>query len=124
MDAARKELGPEVLVIDSDASDAAAQKQVAEAVHQAFGGLDVLLVKVGIVDMRPMEQFDVDAFDRSFNINLKGPYFFIQALLPMFAIGVDVSMARSTSTLACPTQLFMRPRRLLCCPSSAPFQES
>ena len=85
LEAARKELGPEVLVIDSDASDAAAQKQVAEAVHQAFGGLDVLFVNAGIVDMRPLEQFDVDAFDRSFNINLKGPYFLIQALLPTFA---------------------------------------
>ncbi len=85
LDAARKELGPEVLVIDSDASDAAAQKQVAQAVHLAFGGLDVLFVNAGVVDMRPLEQFDVDAFDRSFAINLKGPYFLIQALLPIFA---------------------------------------
>ena len=85
LDAARKELGPEVLVIDSDASDAAAQKPVAEAVHQTFGGLDVLFVNAGIVDMRPLDQFDVDAFDRSFAINLKGPYFLIQALLPVFA---------------------------------------
>ncbi len=85
LEAARKELGPEVLVIDSDASDAAAQKQVAKTVHQAFGGLDVLFVNAGIVEMRPLEQFDVDAFDRSFAINLKGPYFLIQALLPVFS---------------------------------------
>jgi NAD(P)-dependent dehydrogenase (short-subunit alcohol dehydrogenase family) len=85
LDAARKELGPKVLVIDSDASDAAAQKQVAETVHQAFGGLDVLFVNAGIVDMRPLDQFDVDAFDRNFAINLKGPYFLIQALLPVFS---------------------------------------
>jgi NAD(P)-dependent dehydrogenase (short-subunit alcohol dehydrogenase family) len=35
--------------------------------------------------MRPIDQFDSDAFDRSFAINLKGPYFLIQALLPVFA---------------------------------------
>jgi NAD(P)-dependent dehydrogenase (short-subunit alcohol dehydrogenase family) len=69
LDAARKELGPEVLVIDSDASDAAAQKQVAENVQKAFGGLDILFVNAGIVDMRPLEQFDGDAFDRSVAIN-------------------------------------------------------
>jgi NAD(P)-dependent dehydrogenase (short-subunit alcohol dehydrogenase family) len=58
-----------VLVIDSDASDAAAQKQVAENVQKAFGGLDILFVNAGIVDMRPLEQFDGDAFDRSVAIN-------------------------------------------------------
>jgi NAD(P)-dependent dehydrogenase (short-subunit alcohol dehydrogenase family) len=85
LEAARQELGPEVLVIASDASDAKAQKQVADAVQQAFGGLDALFVNAGIVDMRPIDQFDPDAFDRSFAINLKGPYFLIQALLPVFA---------------------------------------
>jgi NAD(P)-dependent dehydrogenase (short-subunit alcohol dehydrogenase family) len=85
LEAARQELGPEVLVIASDASDVKAQKQVADAVQQAFGGLDVLFVNAGIVDMRPLDQFDPDAFDRSFAINLKGPYFLIQALLPVFA---------------------------------------
>jgi NAD(P)-dependent dehydrogenase (short-subunit alcohol dehydrogenase family) len=85
LDAARKELGSDVLVIASDASDAAAQKQVADAVQKAFGALDILFVNAGIVDMRPIEQFDGDAFDRSFAINLKGPYFLIQALLPVFA---------------------------------------
>jgi NAD(P)-dependent dehydrogenase (short-subunit alcohol dehydrogenase family) len=85
LDAARKELGPDVLVIDADASDAAAQKQVAETVQKAFGGLDVLFVNAGIVDMRPLEQIDGDAFDRSIAINLKGPFFLIQALLPVFA---------------------------------------
>jgi NAD(P)-dependent dehydrogenase (short-subunit alcohol dehydrogenase family) len=73
--AATRELGPDALIIASDASDAAAQKQVADAVGKAFGGLDVLFVNAGIVDMRPIEQFDPDAFDRSFAINLKGPIF-------------------------------------------------
>jgi NAD(P)-dependent dehydrogenase (short-subunit alcohol dehydrogenase family) len=85
LEAARQELGPDVLVIASDASDVTAQKQAADAVHQDFGGLDVLFVNAGIVDMRPIDQFDPDAFDRSFAINLKGPYFLIQALLPVFA---------------------------------------
>lgn len=85
LEAARKELGPDVLVIPSDASDATAQKQVADAVQNAFGGLDILFVNAGIVDMRPMEQFDGDAFDRTFAINVKGPFFLIQALLPVFA---------------------------------------
>ena len=83
--AAQQELGADVLVIASDASDAAGQKSVAEAIRNGFGALDVLFVNAGSVDMRPMEQIDEAAFDRSFALNLKGPYFLIQALLPLFA---------------------------------------
>jgi NAD(P)-dependent dehydrogenase (short-subunit alcohol dehydrogenase family) len=85
LEAARKELGPDVLVIASDASDLAAQKVLAKSVQEAFGELDVLFLNAGIVDMRPMDQFDSESFDRSFDINFKGPYFLIQALLPVFA---------------------------------------
>ncbi|MFN7994354.1 MAG: SDR family oxidoreductase [Bryobacteraceae bacterium] len=85
LDSARKELGSDVLVISSDASDASAQKVVAETIRREFGGLDILFVNAGMVDMKPLEQWDEAAFDRSVSINLKGPYFLIQALLPVFA---------------------------------------
>ena len=54
-----------MLVVSSDASDAAGQKDVAATVRKSFGGLDVLFVNAGIVDMRPIEQIDGAAFDRS-----------------------------------------------------------
>src|SRR5215831_8566285 len=85
LDAARKELGSEVLVLTSDAGDAAAQKPLAEEIRKAFGALDVLFINAGIVDMRPLEQFDEAGFDRSMSLLFKGPYFLIQALLPVFA---------------------------------------
>jgi NAD(P)-dependent dehydrogenase (short-subunit alcohol dehydrogenase family) len=85
LEAARSELGPDVFAVASNAADAGAQKELAEKVRQAFGALDVLFVNAGIVDMRPMEQMDEAGFDRSFAINLKGPYFLIRALLPVFA---------------------------------------
>jgi len=83
LDAARKELGSDVLVIPSDASDVASQKAVAGTVRQAFGGLDVLFINAGIADLRPVEQWDEAGFDRSMALNLKGPFFLIQALLPI-----------------------------------------
>jgi NAD(P)-dependent dehydrogenase (short-subunit alcohol dehydrogenase family) len=84
LEAARKELGGEVLVIASDVGDAGGQQKVAETIRQAFGALDVLFLNAGIVDMRPLEKWDEAAFDRSFNINFKGPFFLLQALLPIF----------------------------------------
>ena len=85
LDAARTALGDGVLVISSDAGDAGAQKAVADQVAKAFGQLDILFVNAGVADLRPVDQWDEAAFDRSFDINVKGPYFLIQALLPVFA---------------------------------------
>jgi len=85
LDAARKQLGPEALVLASNAADPAAQKILADEIQSKFGGLDILFVNAGVVDMRPIDEFDPDAFDRSFAINVKGPFFLIQSLLGVFA---------------------------------------
>lgn len=97
LDAARKTLGGDVLVIPSDASDIPGQKAVAEAIRQAFGALDVLFVNAGIVEMRPLGQWDEAAFDRSFGINFKGPFFLIQALLPLFANPASIVLMASVN---------------------------
>ena len=97
LDGARKELGADVLVIPSDASDAAAQKSVADAVRAAFGGLDVLFLNAGIAELRPVEQWDEKGFDRSFATNVKGPFFLIQALLPIFANPASVVINASVN---------------------------
>jgi NAD(P)-dependent dehydrogenase (short-subunit alcohol dehydrogenase family) len=78
-------LGKDVLVIQSDAGDVAAQKAVAAQVKKAFGGLDVVFINAGIGDFRPVDAFDEAGFDRSFAVNVKGPYFLIQALLPILS---------------------------------------
>jgi NAD(P)-dependent dehydrogenase (short-subunit alcohol dehydrogenase family) len=83
--AARQSLGPEVLVIASDAGSIAAQKTLAAEIQLAFGGLDAVFINAGVGDFRPIEAFDEAGFDRLFAINLKGPYFLIQALLPLLA---------------------------------------
>lgn len=84
LDAARKELG-NVVAIEADAADAASQAHTAEEIRRAFGQLDVLFVNAGVVDLRPIGDWDAAAFDRSFNTNVKGPYFLLQQLLPVFA---------------------------------------
>jgi NAD(P)-dependent dehydrogenase (short-subunit alcohol dehydrogenase family) len=85
LDAARQELGEEVLALSIDAGNAAAQEDLASAVEQRFGQLDVLFINAGVADMRPVAQWTEEAFDRSFAINVKGPFFLVQALLPVFA---------------------------------------
>jgi NAD(P)-dependent dehydrogenase (short-subunit alcohol dehydrogenase family) len=83
--AARRELGDGVLILRSDAGVVAEQPALAKAVGEAFGGLDVVFINAGVAELRPVEQWDEAAFDRTLSINLKGPYFLLQALLPLLA---------------------------------------
>ena len=85
IETARAVLGDKVLFIQASAGDVAGQKAVVEAVKSAFGHLDILFVNAGAADFRPIEAFDEEAFDRSVAINVKGPFFLIQALLPVFS---------------------------------------
>lgn len=97
LEKARQELGAGVLIIPSDAGDGADQKRVAETVRQAFGGLDILFVNAGIVELAPIEQVDEAAFNRNFANNVKGPYFLVQALLPIFANPASIVLNTSVN---------------------------
>ena len=83
--AARRELGDRALILRADAGNVAEQAALARTVGEAFGGLDALFVNAGVGDFRPIEQWDEAGFDRTLAINLKGPYFLVQALLPLLA---------------------------------------
>jgi NAD(P)-dependent dehydrogenase (short-subunit alcohol dehydrogenase family) len=82
---ARAELPGEVLAIRADAGDVAGQADIARVVKEGLGRLDILFVNAGLGDFRPLEQWDEAGFDRSVAVNLKGPFFLVQALLPVFA---------------------------------------
>ena len=97
LEAAHKELGETALVIQSDAADAAGQKRLAETVAQAFGGLDILFVNAGIAQLKPLADWSEADFDKIFDINLKGPYFLIQALLPILANPASIVLNTSVN---------------------------
>jgi NAD(P)-dependent dehydrogenase (short-subunit alcohol dehydrogenase family) len=82
---ARDALGSNVIGLAADAGAVAEQPRVADWIRAEFGRLDAVFVNAGIVDMRPLEQWDEAGFDRSFATNLKGPFFLVQALLPLLA---------------------------------------
>ena len=82
--AARQEFGDAVLYITADAADTSSQRKVAETVKERFGTLDILFINAGIAELKPVDAWDETSFDRSFHTNVRGPFFLIQALLPIF----------------------------------------
>lgn len=92
---AKAELGTEVLVLRADSASVAAQKELAQAVQAHYGQLDIAFLNAGVSVWMPIEEWTEDMFDRSFDINVKGPYFLIQALLPVFASPASVVLNTS-----------------------------
>ncbi|AZQ53737.1 SDR family oxidoreductase [Burkholderia cenocepacia] len=82
---AQVELGKEVLVLRADSASVDEQRHLAQSVADHYGELDAAFLNAGVSVWMPIEQWTEQMFDRSFDINVKGPYFLIQALLPVFA---------------------------------------
>ncbi len=97
LESARTALGGDVLAIASDAGDVAGQNQVAETLRRSFGGLDILFLNAGIAEIRPAGQWDEAAWDRAFAVNVKGPFFLVQALLPIFANPASIVLNASVN---------------------------
>ena len=95
--AARQELGDASIVIAADAGSVTGQREVAEQIRMGFGTLDILFINAGIADFRPIEQWDEEGFDRSFEVNLKGPFFLIQSLLPIFSSNAAIVLNTSVN---------------------------
>ena len=82
---AQQELGKEVIVIKSDAGQVGEQKRLAEEISKVFDKLDAVFLNAGIGIFQPIEAWDEASFDNQIAVNLKGPYFLIQSLLPILA---------------------------------------
>src|SRR5207245_2492310 len=84
----------------ADSASVAAQKDLAQAVKNHYGQLDVAFLNAGISVWLPLEDWTEEMFDRSFDVNVKGPYFLIQSLLPVFAPSASVVLNTSVSAHA------------------------
>jgi len=93
------ELGDAVTVIAADALELDAQRALAATVADRFDALDVVVLNAGVSDWRPLEQWDEAGFDRVFDINVKAPFFLLQALLPHLTSGASVVVTASNSAL-------------------------
>jgi len=92
---AQAELGPDVAVIRADSADVAQQRDLAKAVQERFGQLDVAFINAGVSQWQPIAAFTEEQFDRQFAINVKGPFFLVQALIPVLANPASVILNAS-----------------------------
>ena len=94
--AAKEQLG-NVHIIRSDAGNIGQQRDLAVQIAQWWPRLDVLYVNAGDVTHHPLQEWDERSYDRLMNTNLKGPFFLIQALLPLLANPSSIIVCGSVS---------------------------
>ena len=97
LDAAGQALAGKALLLLSDAGDIPQQRELAQRLGQRWPQLDVLYINAGDVTHRPLQEWDEQSYQRLMDINLKGPFFLIQALLSLLANPSSVILCGSVS---------------------------
>jgi len=97
LEAARKEIGHDVLALRLDASDLEHVIRLVETVATRFGRIDILFLNAGTAWFAPLEDVTPKSFDEQFATNVRGPYFTIQHALPLLANGASVILNASIS---------------------------
>jgi NAD(P)-dependent dehydrogenase (short-subunit alcohol dehydrogenase family) len=92
LEAARTALGGNALAIANDAGSIAASRELAEAIGQAGLRLDAVFVNAGMAKFSAFADVSEAFWDETFNTNVKGAYFQIQALLPLLNRGASIVM--------------------------------
>lgn len=87
---AKKALGGQLIAIRNDASDLAAAKALAKTLESEGIRLDALFVNAGVARFSSFAETTEAFWDSIFDINVKGAYFQIQALVPRLNRGASI----------------------------------
>ena len=90
LDQAKAQLGANAIALRNDAGDIQAAKALAASLTAQGITLDALFINAGVAKFAPLEGVDEDLWDQTFNTNVKGAYFAIQALSPLFNPGAAI----------------------------------
>ena len=63
---------------------------IAQRLQTVIPTCDVLVNNAGKLVNKPFGNFGTEEFDDTFNVNVKGPFFFIQALVPLMSKGSHI----------------------------------
>ncbi len=95
LDAAAAELGPEVLALRADITDAAATETAVAVAVERFGRLDIVFANAGISGSTPVGGTSVAAFEQILRTNLTGVFLTVQATAPHLNAGGSIVLVGS-----------------------------
>jgi NAD(P)-dependent dehydrogenase (short-subunit alcohol dehydrogenase family) len=70
------------LVVPADLAGPDAPAEIVERVYASTGRIDVIVNNAAAFELKPFEEFSLEDFDRHVAVNVRAPYFLVQAALP------------------------------------------
>ncbi|MBE9215907.1 SDR family oxidoreductase [Plectonema cf. radiosum LEGE 06105] len=67
----------------TDVTNHSEVESLAEADHEAYGRIDVLVNNAGLMPLSPLDETKVDEWDKMIDVNIKGVLYAIAAVLPI-----------------------------------------
>ncbi|MEH2010045.1 SDR family oxidoreductase [Nostoc sp.] len=99
LDAAVKEIGKNVIGVQSDASNLADLDRLYTTIEQEKGRLDIIFANAGGGELVPLGSITEEHFDKTFNTNVKGLLFTVQKALPLLPEGASIILNASATSI-------------------------
>ncbi|KAI0381227.1 hypothetical protein F5Y04DRAFT_86116 [Hypomontagnella monticulosa] len=96
----QKQAAGEARLIRADVSTLAGVQSLVKQTVDAYSKIDILIANAGVLPMKDLEHTTEADFDRTFAINVKGPYFLSQAVVPYMSRGSHIIFLSTTLTTA------------------------
>jgi len=96
------ELGVKAAAFKANISAEGGSKKLIEEVNKTFGKIDILVNNAGVWEMKPLEQIDLEHYERVFDVNVKGVIATTTAALPYISDGgriINISSVAAKSTM-------------------------
>jgi NAD(P)-dependent dehydrogenase (short-subunit alcohol dehydrogenase family) len=94
------ELGERAWSYACDVSEEAHVEALAESAEEHWGGVDGLVNNAGVAPMATLDATDLATWERTFAVNVRGPYLLCRALGPMLKKGTAPAVVNVSSSLA------------------------
>jgi 3-oxoacyl-[acyl-carrier protein] reductase len=92
------------LAIQSNAGSVTEIGTLVKEVVQRCGKIDILVLNAGVLPMKNLENTTEEDFDKTFALNVKGPYFLAQKAVPHMAPGSHIIFLSTTLCAASTVQ--------------------
>ena len=74
-------IGRRLVPVNVDVGDRDALQRAVTEAYEQVGGIDILVNNAGYTNPVPLQQVDMDDFEKTINVNLYGPFTIVQTLL-------------------------------------------
>ena len=95
LDEAVAKLGERADGVVADSTSVNDLQNLAETIKQRYGKVDILFANAGNGVFSPVSDVDEQGYAHQFDLNVKGVFFTVQALLPLFTNGGSIILTAS-----------------------------